>query len=296
MNSMVVGEHNTAFATNGDRLIALDVNSGTPKWFQQMPSGEKVALVGATADGGVTAKATDQNGNDSVFSLDANGTQTQGVSPAGASGTVYYAGSRWVGVLSRRAAAYKVDTLYEAGTTWPDSPPFRVEITVSVSNFSQTGPNQTAIQNELQTLKTVIPTNTDCSNWLHGAVVNDAPTYIDVLFGSQTNGVQAFGHGVFRPEDVTAFTGANEDVPAGILLTVNDKGGFFQPQDSLGNNLRTGPRQYQGGKQRARDAILIHEFAHGIRVPGFQPDLGKPWIGKENDKLVDDHCRKVIER
>jgi hypothetical protein len=297
VNSMVVGEHNTAFASSGDKLIAFDVNSGVQRWLQEMPSGEFVALVAATADGGVAAKETDQNG-ENIVRFDANGTPTQDVAPPpGTTGTGYYAGHKWVGVMDHRTrAVYTADEIDEAQTTWADSPVFRAEYTVSVSNFSQAGPNQTAIQNELQTLKTIIPANNTCSNWLHGAAVNDAPTYIDVLFGSQTNGVQAFGHGVFNPEDISAFTGANASVPPGILLTVNDQAAFFQPTDSLGNILWTGPRKYQGGKQRAQDAILIHEFAHGMAVPGFQPDLGKPWIGKENDKLVDDHCRSAIER
>ena len=298
-NSMVVGEHNTAFATNGDRLIALDVNSGIPKWFQQSPSGEMIALVAATADGGVTVKETDQNGNENVVSFDSTGTPTQDVTPAGTTGIVYYAGEKWVAVVGRRATAYKGDAVYEAPTTWPDSPVFRVEVTVLVNNFSQTGPNQTTIQNELQVLQTLIPSNTTCSNWLQqgpGGLAADAPHYIQLLLNGN-QGQPMFGHGSFFEDDRTAaFTGNTEFLPQGILLTVNDNGGFFQSKDSLGNNFEVGPRKYEGGKQRARDAILIHEFAHGIEAAGFQPDLSKPWIGKENDKLVDDHCRKLIER
>ena len=105
-----------------------------------------------------------------------------------------------------------------------------------------------------------------------------------------------FGHGDFGLRLVDAFTGGELGIPGGILLTVNDEGSFFNQNDFWGNSLISGPRKYAGNTRRAQDLILVHEMAHGIMVPGFQPDLDEPAIGKENNKLVDTNCRKLIER
>ena len=42
----------------------------------------------------------------------------------------------------------------------------------------------------------------------------------------------------------------------------------------------------------------MHETAHGITVNGFQSDLREndDSIVKQNNKLVDKYCRKLIER
>ena len=120
--------------------------------------------------------------------------------------------------------------------------------------------------------------------------------YIQFLFSANGYGANWIGHGDFRWELSDAFTGADKYTGPGILLTVNDVGGFFKKNDFFGDQISEGPKEYPGGDPRSQDLILVHEMAHGVEAAGFQPDLGKDTIEKANNKLVDKYCRQLIER
>jgi hypothetical protein len=299
-NAIILGDNNTAFASDGSMLVAFDVNSGAVSWSKMAQQDHRFALVAASKGGGTITKdiTFDSNLNDlgeQVVRFDAAGAFT--ADPWTGSGLSYYAGDIWPGVSSGMTAAYSGDRFPYADTLWPDTPPFRASDMIEL-NFSQSGPNQTAIETELRALQNLIPADASCSSWLQGTGDNqgiDAKQYIDAMFQ-----FHAIGHGSFGSWEPDAFTGASQVEPPGILLTVNDDGGFFKPTDYFGGPLNEGPRSYQGGTQRARDLILIHEMAHGITAKGFQHDYengaAKMGIIKENNKLVDKNCRKLIER
>src|SRR5205814_1326704 len=78
--TLVLGDNNTAFASNGREVIAFDVNSGTSRWAWQPQQFDPVPLVAASTGGGVVAKdiTYDSNNNptEHIVSLDASGNPT----------------------------------------------------------------------------------------------------------------------------------------------------------------------------------------------------------------------------
>ncbi len=71
---LVIGENNTAFATNSGGVVAFDVNSGVVQYAPWQPvQGHTTALVMAATDDNLVAKDVDQNGNESIVNFDASG-------------------------------------------------------------------------------------------------------------------------------------------------------------------------------------------------------------------------------
>jgi hypothetical protein len=103
INSMVLGENGTAFATDGSTVVSFDVNSGLVNWSYQAPSTSSVSIIASTAGNGLVAKLTDyQSGFDTVVRLDSTGQPTldawQGVR------LDYDIGEQWLGFPSTGAA------------------------------------------------------------------------------------------------------------------------------------------------------------------------------------------------
>jgi hypothetical protein len=198
---------------------------------------------------------------------------------------------------------------------WPAPDMFgtdRAVANLNVTNFSQTGPNQASITSTLQQLQTALPQYGSCNTWLQGTgdPQHGGMQGISGLQWTQTLlSANAFGHGTINrgsqpAYDIGAFSASlNPDGkpipglpgPPAPVFTVNDVGAFFNTTDNQGRPFLVGTRSYAGNTQRTRLAILIHEEGHQLAVVGFQNDFGIPKAGKANDKLVDDHCRSLIE-
>jgi hypothetical protein len=307
--TMVLGENGVAFATDGTAVAAFDVN-GKIGWFYKAPSQDVVSIIAAAAGNGLVAKLTDPNGVETVLRIDPNGVAT--TDNWTASAIDYFIGDEWTGFPGSGGSltAYSAAPVQLSTSVWfaPNMNGTRQAVqNVNVTNFSKTGPNQDTITSVLQKIQAALPSNTTCSNWLQGSGINQGRSGLqqiqDVLSGN------FFGHGTVNLGATpyynnAAFTGSlNPDgkpVPGlpsspAPIFTVNDIGAFFNATDNQGHPLKQGPRGYAGNTLRAQATILVHETAHQITVFGFQHDNGIPKAGEANDKLVDQHCRQLIE-
>jgi hypothetical protein len=71
---LVLGENGVAFATDLKSVVAFNITGMTPLW--SYTSASSMDLVAVTAGNGLVAKATDQNGFDTVLRFDATGNLT----------------------------------------------------------------------------------------------------------------------------------------------------------------------------------------------------------------------------
>jgi hypothetical protein len=72
--SLVLGDNNTAFATNQEELAAFDINTGAVLWTWTPPSGQLVGLVAAADGGGLFAtKPNSTTGADDILQFDSSG-------------------------------------------------------------------------------------------------------------------------------------------------------------------------------------------------------------------------------
>jgi len=191
-SGIVVGENDTAFGTDGTTLVAFDVNSGAMKWHpRQTPQNHQSALMAATGGGGAVAKdITFDSGNNNlgeqVVRFDATGAAA--ADAWAGTGLGYYAGDTWTGVPHGGTVAYSGKPFDNANTLWPDSEPFRCSclFDIQVFNFSQTGPNQATIENELKAIQGLLdadpPLYPTCSAWLQGTMTG--AQYIQFLFSA----------------------------------------------------------------------------------------------------------------
>jgi hypothetical protein len=158
-------------------------------------------------------------------------------------------------------------------------------------------------RNVLQKILTALPNNATCNAWLQGPQVSGT-LQIQTVIAANT-----FGTGTITQDGATvyktaAFTGnKNPDgtVIPGLPLTpvflVNNLGAFFN-EFKNGDSTKpflVGRRNYPGDSLRAQATILIHETAHQISVPGFQPDFSSTKAEKNNNKAVDKNCGQLIE-
>jgi hypothetical protein len=301
---LVLGENGTAFASgltaasdgssnDVDQIASFDLNSGTPNWTYQAPVSNKLSIISVTAGNGLVARNT--NGSDTVVRFSAAG---NAVSDAWSGTQIdYYIADLWTGAAPGSGMiGYSAASIQFSDSAWilPNQQgSSQAKQAIHVTAFSNSGPNQIAIQNVLQKIVAALPSHSTCSNWLQGGGISagtSGSAYIQTMLD-----LNAFGHGVFNKLTVAAFTGAVSDtgVPVGTSMTVNDNSAFFLAKDGNGNSFTTGARHYPGGTLRAQAAILIHETAHGVTVTGFQSDGTQ--AGKANDELVDKNCRDLIE-
>lgn len=171
------------------------------------------------------------------------------------------------------------------------------------------GPNETTIMNTLNWRKNNIDPN--CANWL-----SRISSAIDVLMSGNNGPV--IGYGTFgvvqvrkdhlRLPSPAAFTGGNAsptqaspqpttNAPVGYGMVVNAVGPFFAGNftNSQGQTSALSAGGYAGNTGSVRAFILLHELAHLLSARGFQPDLGKPKVGQQNDKLVHDNCKGTLK-
>ena len=309
---MVLGENQTVFATDGGNIVSFNT-SGALGWSWSNPDVYgQVNLIAATYDGGLVAKNTDQ-GADTVVRFDVNGTPTDDPGIGTFSGLDYFiAGSSFVGFPSAGPpTAYSAAPVELSVSTWyaTDGNGGNAAVfNLSVANFSKLGPNQDAITNALQRIATALPLYTSCNNWLQGAGTNQGTSGLKEV--SDLLSFTAFGHasvnsGTTLSYTIGAFSGSqNPDgtpvagLPAGIAMTVNDVGAFFNQAGNHGRPFLVGDPQYKGSSPQAQATILLHEVAHQITASGFQPDFCdgcNPKAGQQNDHLVNINCKGLIE-
>jgi hypothetical protein len=185
---------------------------------------------------------------------------------------------------------------------------------VTVTNPSQTGDKQQKIRDVFATIKLalqneateVAPSPPTCSNFLPKVL-----TMIDILL--PPSGPETVGHGVVELKNeqgqtnkwqIAAFkTGGNPDrsptgVPAGWLLTFNDRGAFYNGSAG-GGDIAVGLARYKGNTPRAQAEIVLHELAHMVvEEPLFLPDFGNNHPGAKlfNDIQIVNNCGALSER
>lgn len=138
------------------------------------------------------------------------------------------------------------------------------------------------IENTLRWIREALADDPDCARWLKGA-----QDYSDNLLKHQL-----VAHGEFEAS-MAAFTGIRgSDLPEGYAaIMVNGVGAFFRPRFTLANGL------IEGGTDRARAFILLHELAHGLLPPqNFENDFGDSAAQVRNDAKVLANCSKTIQR
>lgn len=117
---------------------------------------------------------------------------------------------------------------------------------------------------------------------------------ISIAHTTESNRTSAFVYGYnpdrFGNPDKTKPVG----IPTNFAITVNDNGAFFNARDPLDNRILFKDGGYNGGTLKAQARIMIHELAHLLDVPGFQPDFGSPEAGRANDKLVETNCKALV--
>jgi hypothetical protein len=85
------------------------------------------------------------------------------------------------------------------------------------------------------------------------------------------------------------------------VIKINRFGGFFRSSFLLDPNTKFLEGPYDGGTQRAKVRIILHEIAHlqadAQGAAGFLPDglSGQQDIQKGNSKLIDRYCGKLIK-
>jgi hypothetical protein len=104
LGTSVLGDNNTLFTNNGNRLVAFDVSGGAPLWTQQAPPNGQLALVAASTDGGVVAKnitpdSVGGDGGEQIVNFDTSGNPTYDASlSAGTTGLDYWTLGTYLGL------------------------------------------------------------------------------------------------------------------------------------------------------------------------------------------------------
>jgi hypothetical protein len=247
------------------------------------------------------------NSVDTVVRLDPTGVATQDTWTG--SSLDYWAGDLWLGIQPSggTATGFSADLVEFSTSSWFASDMFGTNQSVpnySVANFSQTGPNQTTITSDLQTIVAALPSYDACNAWFQGTGTH--PSGLQQIQNELAK--NSFGHGTIKQDkslvfEIAAFTGsrnADKTLIPGLPdpapdFTVNDIGGFFNRIDGEGNLLFFEPGHYRGNTLPGQLGVLIHENAHKIRVLNLQNDNNSGDGEKSNNKLLHKHCRALIE-
>jgi hypothetical protein len=311
--TIVLGENGVAFATdgantgNGPQIVAFNPISGIVSWTYQVQTQYSLSLISSLSGGGLVAKTTDQNGNDTLIRFSSTGTLT--TDSWNGTQVAYYIGPLWTGSgFSTPVIAYSAPPVEFSSSVWfqPNGGGAGNKgaiQTLNVTQFSTTGTNEVATQNVLNKIVAALalPANSSCANWLQGTGGTSGSSYMQSMLQNT-----AFGHGVFDI-GIWAFTGigGTTGVPNGIAMVTNDKSGFYNVTDGNGGQFLWGPSSfinsilqpplYPGVTLRAQVATAIHETAHGIEVEFFQHDHGVQKAVNYNDQVVYENCKVLIE-
>jgi hypothetical protein len=289
----------------GPKIVSLNIPTGGVNWSYQIPTGSTLSLISSSTGGGLTAKST-SGGVDTPIRFDSAGNAV----PDSWSATSISndGGDAWLGYSTSgtTVSGYNAVPIELSTSAFPGSDGAggnSSAANVSVSNYSTTGTNESTIITVLQEIATALPNNSACNNWLQGPNESGLTQIQNVLTAN------TFGHGTITQDNATnyktaAFSGnLNPDhtqipgLPLSATFFVNDLGAFFNQFKNGDSTMpfNVGKRNYPGDSQRAQLTILIHETAHQISVPGFQPDFTSNKAEKNNNKAVDKNCRSMIE-
>jgi len=319
---MVLGENNTAFATDGKNIAAF--RGGSTAWTYAAGMGNTASLIVSAQGGELTAKTT-SSGIDTVRRFDPSGALT--TDSWTASNLDYYIGSTWFGSSSSGSGpalvAYSAEFINLASDPWfayAMSGDRRALQYITVTGFSQTGPNQTTIAGLLREMLAALPLPTfpgsnSCNAWLQSGP-DGANANRDILNFLNAN-PSGWGHGVVNLNGSVYYqngavsslgtintNGTSTGVPSGVFTVVNDSGEFFNPNYPIfppykGTPHKVGIQNYPGNTSPAQATILLHELGHTLFLPKFENDFGAAIDAEKaekwNDGQVDSNCRQMIE-
>lgn len=102
----------------------------------------------------------------------------------------------------------------------------------------------------------------------------------------------------------------NEAIPLGLpswFMAINNNGPFFKTNAIDGSAFVSHVRRYPGASVQSRRATILHELAH-LTTPhgafsddalkkrrGFLSDTGIENAQINNDRMLDQYCRAIIE-
>ena len=136
----------------------------------------------------------------------------------------------------------------------------------------------------------------DCAGWLSGTGTTSATQAINYMLDTPGSGATGVTVGVGNVSGgANAVEGSNvPGVPSGTLMTIAINGAFFQPGSSATVGYGV-PNWITGGSLAAQMLLVIHELAHAVEAPGFNPnDNGNPAAQTANNSLVMKNCGDVI--
>jgi hypothetical protein len=260
--ALVLGESGTAFAsasttvtingaqTSVDQVASFSLSSGATNWTYQAASGNHLSIIASSAGNTLVTKNTDSSGNDTVLRFNSGGVPTSD-GWTGTSVSYFLTDNIWLGSSSANGpSGIYASPVMLSTSAWyePDGNTGNAAVQdVSITNFSQTGTNQTTITNVLQKIQGQLPSYSTCNNWLQGAGQNQGTSGLQQIQGLVTNNL--FGHATVNvgpaggpavpTYTIAAFSGTqNPDktnipgLPAGAAMTVNDIGAFFNQSDT----------------------------------------------------------------
>jgi RHS repeat-associated protein len=134
----------------------------------------------------------------------------------------------------------------------------------------------------LQRLLDLLPKDPECLKFLCRNNGNPIQTLQDLLQ------LGAYGVSSIQP----AWNNAQTGYIQGQALTVNTTGGFFN-QSYNGSPLMVDRGRIQGGTPQAQGFILLHELGH--LVDALDPDLNNKKTDDENNKMLENNCKKLIK-
>ena len=158
-----------------------------------------------------------------------------------------------------------------------------VSVTISTSGVNHQGYKQDLINIAMLTLRNII--DDDCRSWLQGGEVNNFDVFTQNLVD---NGVVGHGSITTTQTNTTINAVTNPPDAPGLSIVINDSGAFYNSGASTDNE------KIPGGTLAADVFILLHEYAHLNRVPGFENDAGDSGAGRRNNNRVEEHCSKTL--
>src|SRR5208282_84558 len=157
---------------------------------------------------------------------------------------------------------------------------------IHVENFSKSGPQETTILNTFDYVKD--HADAKCIAWFGSSNLHDG---IAAIEGTSPDTL-LIAHGKFSIPSLVAFTGNDPkqtDIPAGVIITFNDAGLFFNAIPHMGVG------DFDGGTNKAKVLVVIHELGHFLNARGFQEDFASQKRVEENNQLVEKNCADTIK-
>jgi len=157
---------NDGSSNDVDQIASFDLNSGSPNWSYQAPISNKLSIIAVTTGNGLVARNT--NGSDTVIRFNSAGNAVSDTW----SGTQidYYIADLWTGAAPGSGIiGYSAAPIQFSDSAWfqpSQDGSNQARQAIHVTNFSNSGPNQVAIQSVRHKIVSALPSHSTCSNWL----------------------------------------------------------------------------------------------------------------------------------